>query len=161
MAEITYIKQTLIDGLVSEAQALPRRRKNHNFHATQDHPCQRLVNVLMADSYIAPHRHLDSTKEEMMVILRGRIGMVYFDEAGNVSGTDVLEPNGDCLAVNIPAGTYHSCVALTDSAAFFEAKAGPYTPHQPGELAPFAPREGEAGVPTYLARMRSLFTANR
>ena len=40
---------------------------------------------------------------------------------------------------------------------FFEAKAGPYTPHQPEELAPFAPREGAPEAALYLMRLRGLF----
>ena len=157
MSKITQINQILIDGLLNEAKALPRQRKNHNFHDRLDHPSQRLVNVMLADSYIAPHRHLDPSKDEMMVILRGRLGMVYFDSAGTVTGTHVLEAGGECLAVNIPVGTYHSAVALSEGTAFFEAKAGPYAPHKAEELATFAPREGAPEVPAYLAKMKALF----
>lgn len=157
MSEITQLNQILIDDLLSVAKGLPRQRKNHNFHDTLDHPCQRLVNVMLADAYIAPHRHLNPAKDEMMVILRGRLGMVYFDDTGAVTGTHVLEAGGECLAVNIPVGTYHSCVALSEGAAFFETKAGPYAPHKAEELATFAPSEGAAEAPAFLARMKALF----
>ena len=112
MREITFIKQQLIDDVLVAARSTSRRRKNHNFHDDLAHPCQRLINAVLPDAYIQPHRHLDLRKEEMLVILRGRFGMVFFNDAGNVIETALLDAAGDTLAVNIPTGVYHTGVAM-------------------------------------------------
>jgi cupin fold WbuC family metalloprotein len=84
---ITLIDDTLLDAVCAEAAASPRRRKNRNFHPRDDHPGHRLLNALMADTYIPPHRHLDPNKDETYVVLRGRLGLVEFDDAGAVMRT--------------------------------------------------------------------------
>jgi cupin fold WbuC family metalloprotein len=84
---ITLIDDTLLDAVCAEAAASPRRRKNRNFHPRDDHPGHRLLNALMADTYIPPHRHLDPNKDETYVVLRGLLGLVEFDDAGRVTGT--------------------------------------------------------------------------
>lgn len=154
---VSYIDAGLMDGLLGEAAGLPRRRKNFNFHDRPDHPCQRLMNVMYPGSYIRPHRHLNADKAEMLVVLRGRMGIVFFDDAGNVTDTALVEAGGDKVAVNIPPGRFHTAVALDVPLVVFEAKAGPYVPHAPEELAPFAPAENADGCNDYLRRMEALF----
>lgn len=151
------IDQVLINRVLDEARRSPRLRKNFNFHDRDDHPCQRLLNAILPQSYIQPHRHLDPDKEEMLVILRGRVGLVFFDDAGNVVDKVLLEAGGERLAINIPPGQFHTIVALGDGAVVFEAKAGPYVPHAPQEKAAFAPEETAAEAGGYLNQLRELF----
>jgi cupin fold WbuC family metalloprotein len=152
----SVIDQALLDKVLSEAQASPRRRKNLNFHDAAEHPCQRLINAVLPDAYIQPHRHLDPRKEEMLVILRGRLGLVFFDDGGKVTGTLCIAAGGPRLAVNIPARRFHTAVAV-EPAVVFEAKAGPYVPHLQAELAGFAPQEESPEAGPYLAKLKSLF----
>ena len=139
------------------AQAAPRRRKNHNFHAAENDPCNRLLNAIEPDSYIQPHCHNDQAKDETIVAVRGRIGMVFFDEHGTVTSTTVLAPVGETIGVNIPHGVYHTLVALEPDSIFFEAKAGPYMALVPEEKAAWAPAEGDTRVASYLAWLKQLF----
>ena len=92
-----------------------------------------------------------------MVIVRGKMGAVFFDEIGRVTQTALLIAGGAVVALNIPAGTFHSLVALAPDTVFFEAKAGPYAPLTVDERAAWAPQEGEAGVADYLARLTAHF----
>jgi cupin fold WbuC family metalloprotein len=154
---MTIIDQKLFDEVSAEAVAGARRRKNRNFHEGDDAPCHRLLNAIEADSYIPPHRHQDPAKDESIIVLRGRIGIVFFDERGQVSQTALLEPGGTAVGVDIPHGCYHSVLCLTSGSVFFEAKAGPYAPLLPEEQAPWAPGEGEAAAPAYLESLRRLF----
>lgn len=94
----------------------------------------------------------------MLVVLRGTLGLLFFDEQGKVIDKIVLAAGGKCLAANIPAGMYHTAVALTPECVVFEAKAGPYVPHLPEEVAPFAPAEGDLSAPATLARWKALFS---
>lgn len=153
------IDQVLIARVLDEARRSPRQRKNFNFHDRDNHPCQRLLNAILPQSYIQPHRHLDPDKEEMLVVLRGRLGLVLFDDAGHVVDTALLEAGGERLAVNIPPGRFHTLVALGDGAVVFEAKAGPYLPHAPSEKASFAPEETAQDAASYLNELRKLFGA--
>jgi len=92
------------------------------------------------------------------VMVRGKMGAVFFDTDGNITQTAVLSAGGPVGAINIPYGTYHSLVALESNTVFFEAKAGPYALLTAEERAPWAPQEGETGVAAYLASLEKQFS---
>lgn len=153
MSALRLFDAEFLDRLAVEAAAAPRRRKNYNLHAAADYPCQRFFNALSADSYVQPHRHADPTKDETLVLLRGKLGAVIFDEAGQVVSAVVLHPG---QTADVPHGTFHTWLALEDGTIFFETKAGPYVPLAPDEKAAFAPPEGDPRVPDYLVWLKSL-----
>ncbi len=146
-----FIDAALLDQTSAAARTSPRGRKNHNFHAADDAACHRLLNAVEPGSYIPPHRHLDPAKDEAMIVLRGRLGVVFFDDAGRVTAQAVLAPGSAQVGVEIPHGTYHTVLALETGTVFFEAKAGPYLPLTAEERAPWAPGEGGEGAAAYLA----------
>lgn len=151
------INHALLARIAAEAKASPRRRKNYNFHASEMEASHRLLNAMEPDSYIRPHRHLDASKDESIIALAGRFGMVFFDEAGNVTEAVMLSPDGGAAGVNIPHGVFHSVVALEPGSVFFEAKAGPYRALAPEEKPAWAPAEGEPEAAGYLAGLKRLF----
>ena len=153
MTQIRILDSAFLDRLSAAAAATPRRRKNFNLHAASDYPCQRFFNAMCADTYVQPHRHLDSTKDETVVLLRGKLGVVIFDENGQVVSAAAAGPG---MIVDVPFNTFHAWCALEDGTVFFEAKAGPYVPLEPAEKASFAPPEGDPRVPDYLAWLKSL-----
>lgn len=156
MTRIRILDSAFLDRLAAEAAAVPRRRRNFNLHAADTHPCQRFFNALCADTYIQPHRHADPAKDESVVVLRGRLGVVIFEEDGVVASAAAVGPG---TVVDVPAGTLHAWCALEDGTIFFEAKAGPYVPLAAAEKAAFAPPEGDLRAPEYLAWLKSLCTA--
>ncbi len=151
------IGRDLLDDLSAQARQAARRRKNFNLHRSEQEPCNRLLNALEPDTYIAPHCHSEAAKDETMVMVRGRLGLVMFDDAGQVTGTVLLEAGGESVAVTIPHGLFHALVALATGTIFFEAKAGPYRPLQPEEKAAWAPAEGDPAAPAFLAKLKKLF----
>lgn len=155
---ITLIDHALLDELCAAAAASPRRRKNRNFHPTDDHPGQRLLNAMQPDSYIPPHRHLDPDKDETFVVLRGLLGMVLFDDGGGIVRCVKVGAGGTALGVDIPHGTWHTAIALEADTVFLEAKAGPYLPLTAAEKAPWAPAEGAAGAGSYLEGLGARFS---
>ena len=157
ITEPQLIDRDLLDATTASARASPRGRKNHNFHTPASDAANRLLNAVEPGSYIPPHRHLDPAKDETLVVLRGRLGLVCFDEAGAVTATVVLEPAGEAFGANLPVRTYHTLVSLAPGSVFFEAKAGPYAPISDAERAPWAPGENEPGAADYLAKLESLF----
>jgi cupin fold WbuC family metalloprotein len=157
MPDHTWIDTTLLDHASGLAAASPRGRRNFNFHRAESDASHRLLNAIEPGSYIRPHRHLDAAKDETLVVVRGRLGAVVFDEAGSVVDTAVLAAGGECCGINLPHGTYHTVLALEPKTVFFESKAGPYRPLDLVESAPWAPEEGARDALPYLAALRELF----
>ena len=151
------VDTALLDRLTDEARHTPRLRKNLNFHPADDASCHRFLNAVEPGTYIRPHRHRDPAKDESLAVLRGKVGVVTFDDRGTVTGTVLLEPGGAAMAVDIPHGEYHAAVSLEGGTVFLEAKAGPYLPLSAEETAPWAPAEGNSGVERYLATLEGLF----
>lgn len=158
---VTLIDRALLDAVSAEARNHPRLRKNRNFHRSDDAPGHRLLNAIEPGSYIAPHRHLDPHKDETMLVLRGQLGLVVFDENGAVLQVVRLAPDetsgGIAQGVDIPHGCWHTVLALESATVFCEAKAGPYVPLTNDERAHWAPQEGDPTVPGYLEKLRALF----
>jgi cupin fold WbuC family metalloprotein len=147
------INHALLDQAVAAAQDSPRGRRNLNFHPADDYPAHRLLNAVEPGSYVAPHRHLDPSKDETMLCLRGRLGVVLFNDDGSIRQRLILSPTGPDLGVDIPHGTYHTILALEPGTVFFEAKAGPYTPLTPEEKAPWAPAENGEGAEGFYRKL--------
>lgn len=150
------ITQDLLDQVTGEARDSVRLRKNYNLHPNDAFCCHRLLNAMEPGSYLQPHRHLDPNKDESMVILRGRLGVVAFDEGGAVTGTHILQ-TGDAVAVDMPHGEFHTVFSLEPGTVFFETKGGPYLPLNSEEKAPWAPVEGDGSANAYLASLVALF----
>ncbi|MBJ6727904.1 WbuC family cupin fold metalloprotein [Geomesophilobacter sediminis] len=152
------IDQELLDRLSEQARLAPRLRKNHNLHTADDSRCHRLLNAIEPDSYIRPHRHLSQDKDEAFVLLRGTLGVVTFNDEGEIMESVKLTAGRGAVAADIRHGVFHSAVSLEPGTVFFEAKAGPYQPLAPQELAPWAPEEGFHEGRVYLEKLRALFT---
>lgn len=153
------IDEALLDAVTAAARASPRKRRNHNFHGSEADLCHRLINAIEPGSYIPPHRHADAAKSESLIVLRGRLGCVFFDESGKVLRTVVLIPGGAEVGVDVPFGSFHTCLSLQPGTVFFESKAGPYLPLTAEERAPWAPQESDAAAGAYLAGLEALFKA--
>jgi cupin fold WbuC family metalloprotein len=156
MTEPRFLDQTLFGVLAEQAAASPRQRQHHNFHQ-MDEPCHRMAVGLQPNTYIPPHRHLSADKAEALLVLKGRLGLLIFNDAGEVLDKRVLEAGGACVGVDLPPGVFHALVVLEADSILFECKAGPYKPVGEGEQASWAPREGEPGVAEYQAWMHAQF----
>lgn len=160
MTTPSLIDRALLDQVVAAAAASPRRRRNHNFHASDTDAAHRLLNAIEPGSYVPPHRHLDPAKDETMLVLRGRLGVVFFAENGQVSGQALLEAGGERCGVNIPHGVFHSVLACTPGTVFFEAKAGPWAPLSEAERAAWAPGENDPGAAAFYATLAARFASD-
>ncbi len=136
------IDQALLQQTATEARTSPRLRKNANFHPTDDFPAHRLINAMQPGSYVRPHRHLDSSKDETIIVLQGRFGYLSFNDAGAIEEAIELTSGGSVYGIDIPHGTLHTILALEPNSIFFEAKAGPFVPLSVEEIADWSPAEG-------------------
>lgn len=153
------INRQLLDEVTAAAKSNPRLRKNWNIHPHDEFPAHRLLNAMEPASYIRPHRHLDPLKDETFMIVRGKLGILIFDDKGVVTEKLLLAAGGDNLGADIPAGVFHTAVSLEEGTIFFEAKAGPYVPLADNEKPAWAPEDGPAAT-DYLAALEKEFASD-
>ena len=157
MKQPTLIDSRLIDAVSAQAAASPRRRQNFNFHAQESAPANRLLNAIEPDSYVQLHRHLDPAKDETLIVLRGAVGLVVFDDKGRILQHTVLRAGTGAIGVDIPHSTWHTFVGLEPGSVIFEAKAGPYLPLGREEKPFWAPAERDPEAMAYLEKLISMF----
>lgn len=136
--------------LSSQASRSPRLRQHYNLHEGLDDPCQRLIIAIEPDSYVRPHRHLLEPKTECLMGLRGRLALLTFDDRGEILDLLYLGQGTTIAGVEVPAGVWHTLLALEPGSVFFEIKEGPYRPLQGEDFAPWAPEESSREVAAYL-----------
>ena len=134
-----YIDVTLMDSVAVEARLSPRLRKNHNFHHSEDEPVNRLINVMHRGTYLPVHRHSRPDRSESCIVLRGRVGVTFYDDEGNLTDSRLVGPSCDCVGYDIDAGVWHGLVVLEDDTVLFEVKQGPYAPISAENIASWSP----------------------
>lgn len=124
------ITQQILDQLTEEAKMSPRLRMNYDLRNSAEDGSQRMLNAIEPGSPLPIHRHKDTT--ETVVCLRGRLVEEYYDELERRC-TDAIElsPNGPVVALNIPAGQWHTVRALESGTVILEVKDGHYEPQSP------------------------------
>ena len=121
------INQALLDRLTEEAKASPRLRKNLDLRNSGDDCSQRMLNAIEPGSPVPIHRHQKSS--ETVVCLRGRLVEEFYDEQERrCTETFELTPNGQNVALNIPAGQWHTVRSLESGTVIMEMKNGLYEP---------------------------------
>lgn len=67
--------------------------------------------------------------------LRGRLVWEFYDELERIcTETIELSPNGQVVALNIPAGQWHTVRALESGSVILEMKEGAYEPTGPKDI---------------------------
>ena len=123
------ITQALLDKLTEEAKASPRLRMNLDLRNSADDQSQRMLNAIEPGSPLPIHRHRHTS--ETVVCLRGRLVWEFYDELERIcTETIELSPNGQVVALNIPAGQWHTVRALESGSVILEMKEGAYEPLQ-------------------------------
>ena len=121
------INQALLDKLTEEAKASPRLRMNLDLRNSADDQSQRMLNAIEPGSPLPIHRHRHTS--ETVVCLRGRLVWEFYDELERIcTETIELSPNGQVVALNIPAGQWHTVRALESGSVILEMKEGAYEP---------------------------------
>jgi cupin fold WbuC family metalloprotein len=144
------IDSKTLEQLSLEAKESLRLRKNLNLHDDYTDSCQRLFNAMEPGTYIRPHRHLDPPKPECFMAIRGTMALIVFNDEGLIELVVTFGDGCDVIAIDLPAGCWHSLVSLKPGSIFFETKPGPYVPLSDKDFAQWAPEEGTPEARTYL-----------
>jgi cupin fold WbuC family metalloprotein len=145
---ITPIGEPLIARVIAASRESPRRRMVLPLHKTPGAVLQRMLNALQPGSYVRPHKHAPP-RCESLVLLRGALRFVAFDDSGEIRRAVDLRPDGD-LAVDIEPDVYHMMLALSEDSVVFEVKTGPYDAATDKTWAPWAPPEDSPEAEAYL-----------
>ena len=121
------ITQALLDQLTEQAKASPRLRMNLDLRNSDADQSQRMLNAIEPGSLLPIHRHQKTS--EVMVCLRGKLRVEYYDELERVcTDSFIIEPEGLHVAVSIPIGVWHTVHALESGTCILEMKNGAYEP---------------------------------
>jgi cupin fold WbuC family metalloprotein len=156
---IQAITTATLDELLARARQSPRQRAIQILHDGAWEHAHRMLNALMPGTYVRPHRHPDKYKGEGFILLRGRLAVLIFDEAGtlNHEASCVLSHADGCYGMDIPPGVWHALVALEES-VIYETKgqpAGGYVQDSDKDFAPWSPGEGEHGALEFVRKLEA------
>ena len=121
------ITQALLDELTAKAKESPRLRMNLDLRDSAEDTSQRMLNAIEPGSPLPIHRHQKTS--ETVVCLRGRLVEEFYDDLERTCTERIqLSPNGPVVALNIPAGQWHTVQALESGTVILEMKNGKYEP---------------------------------
>lgn len=120
------IDKALLDSLINKAKESERLRMNLDLRTSQDDTSQRMLNALEPGTVLPIHRHRFST--ETVVMVRGSIKEIFYNDEGEVIDVILMQTEGECPALQIPVGRWHTVEVLEPGTVIFEAKDGAYAP---------------------------------
>lgn len=126
------IDSKLMDSVTEQAKESSRMRMNLNFHGNLDDKCHRLLNAMEPGTEIPIHRH--RTKDEGIILLRGRIRVNIYNDRGEVTQSVVLSHEEGRVGVDIPKMEWHGVVCLESGSVIYEVKEGPFMPHDASDI---------------------------
>src|SRR5438128_11356892 len=102
--QIQTIDERLLDELIRAAHSSPRRRTIHRLHAGDWEHAHRMLNALTEGTYVRPHRHSSDYQSEAFILLRGRLALLIFDDAGRLdtAAGRLLSASGGSFALDLP-----------------------------------------------------------
>ena len=126
------ITKEILYELTEKAKENPRLRQSLDLRNSPDDNSQRMLNALEPGTVMPIHRHHGSS--ETVVILRGKICWIFYDENGQETDRVVLDADGEPRMLNVEKDRWHSLECLTTGTVLYESKDGPYYPLEKDEV---------------------------
>lgn len=124
--------QQFLDTLTEQAKASPRLRMNYDLRNSENDQSQRMLNALEPGTVLPIHRHRHSS--EVVVVLRGKVKWVFYNDNKEVTATFIVAPGSDLVGLSVPIGQWHSLECLEPGTVIIESKDGAYEPIQPEDI---------------------------
>ena len=121
-----FIDKPLLDTITAQAKSSPRLRMNYDLRNNPEDHSQRMLNALEPGTVMPIHRHRNSS--ETVVVLRGKVKWLFYDDNGNLTNSYIVEAGGDLCGLNVPQGQWHSLECLESGSVIFYAKDGALEP---------------------------------
>jgi cupin fold WbuC family metalloprotein len=128
----------------------PRGRIIYPFHKSHNDNLQRMLNVIQPYSYIPPHRHSNPPKAETIIVLKGFLAYIRFNENGKIEDAIKLSNQSNKIGIDTEPNVYHTFFALEQDTVLFEIKPGPYQKFSDKDFAKWAPGENTDSHKEYL-----------
>ena len=120
------IDNKILDELSAQAKVNPRLRQSMDLRNSPEDQSQRMLNALEPGTVMPIHRHQKTS--ESVVILRGKIEWIFYDNDGNETERVTLDANGEPRMLNVERDRWHSLVCLEEGSVLYESKNGAYHP---------------------------------
>ena len=124
-------RKQVAGGLSEQAKNNPRLRQAMDLRNSPDDLSQRMLNALEPGTVMPIHRHHGSS--ETVVVLRGKIKWIFYDNDGKETEQVTLDANGEVRMLNVERDRWHSLECL-ESAVLFETKNEAYHPLEEDEV---------------------------
>lgn len=125
------IDKQIFDSLATQAKESPRLRMAMDFRNSTEDQSQRMLNALEPGTVMPIHRHHGSS--ESVIILRGKIRWMFYDDDGYETESVVLDADGEIRMINVERDRWHSLECI-ERAVLFECKNGGYRPLEEDEI---------------------------
>ena len=122
----------ILDKLTAQAKASPRLRMNMDLRNGPEDLSQSMLNAMEPGTVMPIHRHHASS--ETVVILRGEIRWIFYDDNGVETERVVLDADGWPRMLNVEKDRWHSLECLESGSVLYESKDGPYHPLEEDEV---------------------------
>ncbi len=119
------LNSVLLDSLIKQASENERLRIAYDLRTSVNDNSQRMLNALLPGTIVPIHRH--TTTVETLMIIRGSVTEVFYDEEGHEMNRFRLDVADGMYGIQIPVGQWHS-VEVTEPCVILEIKDGKYTP---------------------------------
>ena len=116
------IDTKLLNALTAQAKASPRLRMNLDLRNTPADQSQRMLNALEPGTVMPIHRHRHTS--ETVVVLRGKVKWLYYNDKGELTDTILVEAGGDICGLSVPMGQWHSIECMESGSVILETKDG-------------------------------------
>ena len=126
------VDKKVLGELTAKAKENPRLRMAMDLRNSPEDGSQRMLNALEPGTIMPIHRHHGSS--ETVVILRGKIRWIFYDENGTETERVVLDADGDLRMLNVEKDRWHSLECLESGSVLYESKDGPYHPLEEDEI---------------------------
>jgi cupin fold WbuC family metalloprotein len=120
------ITQEILDELTEKAKASERLRMAMDLRNSPEDQSQRMLNALEPGTVMPIHRHHGSS--ETVVVIRGRIRWMFYDENGKETESVILDANGPVRMLVAEKDRWHSLECLENGSVLYESKDGHYRP---------------------------------
>lgn len=120
------IDKQLFNSLTKQAKESPRHRMAMDLRNTPEDNSQRMLNAQEPGTVMPIHRHRASS--ETVVVIRGKIRWIFYDENGKETERVLLDANGENRMLVVEKDRWHSLECLESGSVLFESKDGAYEP---------------------------------